>query len=514
MPRHETKLQRVLKVLSVLGICTIISFQLFDRLWMWLFFPLLYIVVRYLLEKACHYLVLREHLEKFLFSEEKKGIFLRLFAIIFFGQLLFWFAYYPGGFNLDAYGQWDQIHGVQALNNWHPVLTTGIYWLLTRIVDNLAFVIFVQICIYSVVAAILLNELCLLGIKRIFVFIVAIVTAINPAICTNNICLIKDVIFTIAITLLTWTLLRIYSTKGGFIKNAKGATFLIIQLITISLIRHNALFFALPVMILLFLLYRQYRVQLCVIVSVAIFGIIMIQGPIYSLMKVERHSNIVGEVVGVPMASMANTLVANSEHIPQDVKDYLLDIADMNDWKEYYVVGEWDSCKWKFGGTDLLKNESLPTIMEYATKTFVSSPETVYQSVRNNMRVVWQIAGPVYWDTDVYIEENGYGIESISYPIFKDIADIIVDVSLSPIGATIFWNLGWMLLVLLLLLYYIAVSDEMEKLLFIIPTLIYVLLTACLLAGPNYRYFYFIDVILVPSIMIVTDLKSKSEGIS
>lgn len=28
-------------------------------------------------------------------------------GIIFLGQILYWLAYYPGGFNLDAYGQWD-----------------------------------------------------------------------------------------------------------------------------------------------------------------------------------------------------------------------------------------------------------------------------------------------------------------------------------------------------------------------------------------------------------------------
>lgn len=68
-------------------------------------------------------------------------LMLGLFVIIFLGQMVYWAANYPGGFNLDAYGQWDQVHGLQKLNNWHPVFTTMLCWLITRLCDSFAFCI-------------------------------------------------------------------------------------------------------------------------------------------------------------------------------------------------------------------------------------------------------------------------------------------------------------------------------------------------------------------------------------
>ena len=62
-------------------------------------------------------------------------------AIVLLGQLFYWLAYFPGGFNLDAYGHWDQVHGFAPLNDWHSVVVTGIYWVLTRIKDSIVFCI-------------------------------------------------------------------------------------------------------------------------------------------------------------------------------------------------------------------------------------------------------------------------------------------------------------------------------------------------------------------------------------
>ena len=81
-----------------------------------------------------------------------------IFVIIMIGQLIYWGAFFPGGFNLDAYGQWDQVHGLMKLNNWHPVFTTLCYWVITRIWDNFAFCIFVQLLIFSVSVTVLLSS--------------------------------------------------------------------------------------------------------------------------------------------------------------------------------------------------------------------------------------------------------------------------------------------------------------------------------------------------------------------
>ena len=51
--------------------------------------------------------------------------------------------------NLDALGQWDQAqHG--GFNDWHPVIYTLFIYAVTRIHNDFAFYIFVQILLFSI----------------------------------------------------------------------------------------------------------------------------------------------------------------------------------------------------------------------------------------------------------------------------------------------------------------------------------------------------------------------------
>ena len=101
-------------------------------------------------------------------AQRRRALFFWSFFIVLIGQLLYWGAYFPGGFNLDAYGQWYQVHGFLQLDNWHPVITTLIYWLITRVVDTLAMCILFQIVIFSISVAFLLREEYLFGVSISF----------------------------------------------------------------------------------------------------------------------------------------------------------------------------------------------------------------------------------------------------------------------------------------------------------------------------------------------------------
>ena len=446
-------------------------------------------------------------------SKNNKIVFVvTVFGICFLCQILFWMAYYPGGFNLDAYGQWDQVHGRIALNNWHPVFTTFLYWLITRVDDSLATCIFVQLLAFSISITILLYTLWINGIKTKWLIIADCCIAINPAIGMNNVCLYKDVPFTIVVILTSVALLKIYYSKGEWLKRLKSILGLTSLFIMVMLIRHNGLFYVFAASGLLFIAYHQYRKRIVVMFVCVLSCVVMIEGPVFRLLNIDQHSNIVGEAAGIPMEIMANSLVKDYENTPDEVKEFLLEIADYNEWVTHHIPGEWDSCKWEFGGISLLEDESLGHIINMAAKTGVSCPEASYEAVKESTRVVWQIVGHSDWNTWVYIEENDYGIKSSPVLFCSKAVNGILSVSNTIPGALLTWNIGTCI-ALYLLINMIAVKTKRGEILCLTgPILVYDFLTTCLLCGPSHRYFYINTVLLIPFILVCLQRNREVRG--
>ena len=430
-------------------------------------------------------------------------VFVVAFVIIFCGQLLFWFAYYPGGFNLDAYGQWDQVHGLMALNNWHPVLTTGLYWIITRVCDSFAFCIFVQLLMFSLSVAYLIFILSYIGVSSKILILASVYIEGCPGIGMNNVCLFKDVPFTIVLIWMTIIGIRLIETKGKWLCSILHGLLFAAVLIIIPLIRHNGIFYSFSLLCCALLVFRKEVKRLLVVAAVVIFSLLLVEGPVFKALSVEQHGNFVGESVGIPMAIMANAYITDRENTPEEVQDFLLSIADESAWEEKYELGEWDSCKWDFGGTLLFEGESLSKFVKLTAETIYSSPETAYESFRENTRVVWQVLGLSEWDTWVYIEPNDYGIVGSENAFCSEIAGSILSVSLSFLGCFFFWNIGVLTMAFLWLSVYSIARKEYGKLLLCVPPVIYNLCTMLFLCGPSHRYFYFNHVLAIPVIVYV-----------
>lgn len=487
-----------------LYISVVIYLSIWDTLEKIALFPFLFAAVCYILTtlrpKICSVRVR-------LFEEEKSGssiaFYITIFLIIFAGQMLYWMAYYPGGFNLDAYGQWDQVHGLQHLNNWHPVFTTACYWIITRLYDSFAFCIFVQLLIFSLSISYLLLVLYRLNIHKALLVFAALYISLNPAIGMNNVCLFKDVPFTIALIWMTIILVKTITTKGVWLKSISHSVCIVANLVAITLIRHNGIFYIIPVLLCIALIYRKQLKSIFAITLAYILALTIIQGPIYSYFAVEEHSNLTGESVGIPMALMANNFVSDTENTPDEVEDFLLAIADKAEWEEKYILGEWDSCKWDFGGIELFQGESLEKIIRLAFSSMCASPETAYQSVRENTRVVWQVLGTTEWITWVYIEENDYGICEYSNSLCSSVINHILDFSTTLFGTFLCWNIGVPNIILVFLLWIVVVRKDYQKITLIVPTIAYNILTMLLLCGPSHRYFYFNSVLILPIVLSV-----------
>lgn len=237
--------------------------------------------------------------------------------------------------------------------------------------------------------------------------------------------------------------------------------------------------------------------------------VIFTETVIFSVLKVQQHSNVIGEVSGVPMAIMANAYVNDYENLPEDVKSFLEEIAPYSEWEKRYVVGEWDSCKWDFGGIELLKEESFLKIIYMTWKTIVRCPQSSYDSIQENTRLVWQVVGKSYWRPWVYIEENEYGIEKRTS--INKIEKMVEKSEESIVMSALFWNIGLIIIIFLALNWVSFAKMKYQSILFVGPILIYNLCTMCLLSGPSLRYFYFNSVMVFPIIGIVLGMLGKEK---
>lgn len=177
------------------------------------------------------------------------------------------------------------------------------------------------------------------------------------------------------------------------------------------------------------------------------------------------------------MAFMANSYLNDYDNTPQEVKHFMISIADKTEWEESYVLGEWDSCKWNFGGVDLFKDEHLSKFVRTTLSTAIASPETTYQSLRENTGVVWQIFGCSKWDTWVYIEDNDYGIIANNNTICLNIVECILKFSLTSIGSFLFWNIGVANVLFMILILLAVARKEFFKLMCCMPFVCYNMLT-------------------------------------
>ena len=437
------------------------------------------------------------------FSKSNWKLATTVFAMVLCGQLFYYFAYYPGGFNLDALGQWGQAHNDYPYDDWHPFVSTMWIKFILLIHDSLPFYIFSQAFLFSASFAKLSNSIFRIGVKQVYIIMCAIFVVLSPSIGMNNVCLTKDVQFTILAILLTDISVQMMITpKGNWILKPFNICYTVVILFLASTVRHNGILYTIPFLLLLAVIYRERIKQILIVATVTLLSITIVKGPIEQCLNVTPHSNTVGESIGIPMSIMANALVNDPDNLPSDVHEFLNQIADDRDWREYYITGEWDSCKWEFGGTELLQDAHLKDILTKAVETIIACPKTSYESIRENTRIFWQVIGDSSnWTADMYFCENEYNLQQTPNPVLNDIANKLVRLSEGTSINWLIWNNGLDILVLVVLLYY-SINHNIPKMtLLLVPLLCYDFGTMLLLAGPNHRYFYLNKCLFIPILL-------------
>ena len=211
----------------------------------------------------------------------------------------------------------------------------------------------------------------------------------------------------------------------------------------ICLVRHNGILYVLPIFLLIPFYTRRSIRYILITAVLSIICVIIVKVPVSQYLNVAPHENRTGEAMGIPMAIMANALICEPEKLPTEVHDFLTDIADDTAWKNHYITGEWDSCKWEFGGSSLLADVSPLKILNYTLMTIKACPDSSYQSVKANTRIVWEpLFSYGYWVPKVYITNNDYGIKATPIKPVTQLTELLIRISLSfPISILCWLNI-------------------------------------------------------------------------
>lgn len=438
------------------------------------------------------------------------GSFL-LVSLLAFG--LYYIAFCPGGYSVDSVVQYTQaITG--KYSDWHPVLHTLLGFALPLALTggwNGSVVLF-QILVFAVACAYAAYTM-LRHSNPAYAWVSLIFILINPATTYISMYPWKDVPFAITALLTVTYALNTYFSKGEWLKKPVNTAAVVTVLAFATIFRHNALFFTVPMLIAL-LLYRSRKAAL-ITAACFISLIVVIEGPLYAVLNVERPGNRQEEMLGVPMSVIAEVAARNPSAMDDDMRTFMYEVAPAETWENSYQIGNFNTAKFAIG-TKLsrINDEGALKVVGYMLRCFVISPKEAFSALIATTDMVYTVSTVDSASfTSIYpsIVGNNPGIV---YSGNKNAVQILSYTTerLNKFGVWIFWYIGVMNLILItaaLSKLWFRRKEEWKRILMVLSMLLYNFGTMLLLSGDDFRLFYYSFVITPALLLLVLREKKK-----
>ena len=391
------------------------SFQLKDIFVFIITFVLFYsafVVVKKYYKKTQGFLVSKE-------SYKIKPIYIWLIAtaIILVAWLPYILSFAPGSVLGDSFSSIEQIYSGHFSNH-HPVaytLLVGVFVKIGHLLENINIGIFLYSIFQSIILAGTLGYIITFLAKRMVKPIpLAIATgffAIFPVFPSYAIIMWKDPIFSVFLLLLG---LLLYSfAERGFIHNIKRRDYLLLifMVLGVAFFRNNGLFILIPLVLSLLLLFKKSALKVFSIMSITILVSLIIQGPIYSALKIHKPSV---EALSIPIQQIAYVVSVDPDVFSDEEKDFLNNIMPFDIWKESYTPVLVDNIKWHESFNTSFFESHLPSFMKL---WFKKLPKEFGNYVNAYLLETLGFWHPYYQNEygyiDQYILDNDYGIHEI-----------------------------------------------------------------------------------------------------
>lgn len=447
-----------------------------------------------------------------------KAVRCLLYIVPLVVYLIYFWAFYPGGFSVDSVVQYRQAL-TNEYNDWHPVLQTLLVFKLPLLVSGgwIGSIVLFQIICFSGALGYAFNTI--LKYSNIKITVVsALFILMNPLIAFTLIFPYKDNAFATGAVLLTAYSIRIFFSKGKWIKSNLNTAVFIITAVFTTLFRHNALMFTVPLVIAVLFYINKKRSLVIAISSIILFVLIKI--PFFALLGVEKPDNRQAETLGLPLNIIAATVRYTPEAADKETLEFAYSIAPRENYEKYYSYGCFDNVKYS-GDTAVIEETGRQKVLSMAFRCLKASP-------KESLRSVFRLTGETYNPAHKYIKpksvlpyiiSNLYGIEFAGN---KEAMTLLLAFALFVIDYLphIFLVLGTMhLLMILALLSKTRLNsrDDWNKILLVLPFFFYNYSTAILLTDvyDSIRFFAY-TYCLVPLLLVLlfknVNVKSSRKG--
>ena len=445
---------------------------------------------------------------------------LRLLASIIFYVLpfislsVYFLAYYPGAFSLDSIRQYSQVITNQY-NDWHPVIQTLLVFKLPLVISNgwIGSIVLFQIICLSAALGYAFNTIYkFTNIKYTIVSMAFIL--LNPQLGYTAMYPWKDVSFAIGAFLLLTYSLRVFLSKGCWMKKPLNAILFIIIATLTSLFRHNAILFTIPLVIAVIIYVTKKKgIIICLSILVLFLGI---KYPMYSAIGVERPEKRQIEVLGMPMTIIGAVATYTPEALDDQTREFAYKVAAPEVWTEKYIMGDYNSVKFdartnndiieEYGAANVIwmMIKSVGNSKYIATSAFVSLTEPTYSITALNGSF-----------TLIYTSPNDLGISINKNAVLADICESYRAFATDYLSYP-FLCLG---LVHLALLTFVLAKCRLNSLsdwkviLYVAPVFSYNYGSTLLLTGAaDAPRFFFYTFLVAPIVLLFLLLKGKTDS--
>ncbi len=455
--------------------------------------------------------------------EGRVSWFRRLFPVVVclftFAYLLLWLiAYCPGDYPADCIIQLSQAY-YGYFDNWHPVLHTWIFfWIPWQIFHHPAGIVLYQIFLFSLAVWYLYRVLCRRGCPAWFLVASWLFLILNPHIAKMMMSPQKDSALTIVSLVIFSQVVEIYESPDVWLKKWYHFVGFTVLCVMATVFRHNGILLTAPLYVILFVFQKKERKMLLFSALLLMFTVWFLNGPIMLCDRVCPTYDRQLELLGLPLTVISSVYSKDRAALSPEAIQFLDGLATQKEWNSQFQFGNFNSIKFS---TSLpldvrVEQEGALAILQYTAQAFSSSPIwstkaliTLTQQVWNPLANVGGVGTPDCFDLVV----DGVGVTMQGNESLARVLAYWADTTDSLFLSMLTKNVGMMILLAMFTAVANVGRGRLGRAFMIFPMLIYDFGTMLLLTGPDFRFFHFNFVIIIPLLYLILS-RNRSEQVS
>ncbi len=441
------------------------------------------------------------------------GVFLAATGLSLFLLAVFVAAAYPGAVSVDSAVQWTQA-ATNTYSNWHPVFHTLLLRLGYLIRPNYGFVVALQCGAYSLAVGYLAAVLHAWGMKGWVLLSITALCTLSPIVGNTLMYLWKDNAMTVGAVVLLAHAVNLYCSRGKWLARWQNAAAFGLALAFCTMVRHNAFFFTVTLLVTAFFCLRGQLKPLLLSAAVLTACLALVWGPLYTTLRVSYPNNALEESVGIPMTVISDVRAEDPGALDQETLAFTDTMAGAAEW-ESYQLHVYNSIK--FGKTrEAVAQVTLSDILRMAASAARRSPRTAFLAITGVTDLVWGIGD----EGDALIQVRNSG-DLPGVPVLNGALNragqAVKNVLTAPYAAFplryYFGNIGVSFLMMLVAALWALRQNGPGALLLALPVLCYNLGTMALLCGKDARFFAFSPLACTFLILLLLQkLPDETEG--